>query len=105
MAADSRAVKMVAALLECFFITESANLKKKVDRIPCAALLATSKQVTTECPLNTLGIHPDGKSYTSGGEAGLLRIHHFDKEYFEHVEKEEKLLKTQEQQLSSQSDD
>mmetsp|Transcript_5150 Transcript_5150/g.22999 ORF Transcript_5150/g.22999 Transcript_5150/m.22999 type:complete len:220 (-) Transcript_5150:578-1237(-) len=58
MAADSRAVKMVAALLECFFITESANLKKKVDRIPCAALLATSKQVTTECPLNTLGIHP-----------------------------------------------
>ena len=45
-------------MLECFFITESANLKKKVDRTPCAALLATSKQVTMECPLNTLGIHP-----------------------------------------------
>ena len=48
MTADSRAVNIVAALLLCFFITESANLKKKVDSTPCAALFATSTQVTME---------------------------------------------------------
>ena len=34
-------------------------------------------------PVNTLAYRPDGKSYTSGGEDGYIRIHHFDVDYFE----------------------
>jgi len=34
-------------------------------------------------PINSLSFHPDGKSYTSGGEDGYLRSHVFDKSYYE----------------------
>lgn len=34
-------------------------------------------------PINTLAFHPNGKQYTSGGEDGYVRIHNFDKSYFE----------------------
>ncbi|KAJ1652668.1 translation initiation factor eIF3 subunit [Dispira simplex] len=33
-------------------------------------------------PINTIAIHPDGKSFSSGGEDGYVRVHHFDPDYF-----------------------
>lgn len=32
-------------------------------------------------PINTLAVHPFGKSYASGGEDGFIRLHHFDAGY------------------------
>ncbi|KAK5628638.1 hypothetical protein RRF57_004353 [Xylaria bambusicola] len=34
-------------------------------------------------PLNTVAADPIGKSYASGGEDGYVRVHHFDKGYFD----------------------
>lgn len=34
-------------------------------------------------PINSLAFHPDGKSYSSGGEDGYVRVHYFDKSYFD----------------------
>ncbi|GAB1198971.1 eukaryotic translation initiation factor 3 subunit I [Aspergillus pseudonomiae] len=34
-------------------------------------------------PLNTVAVHPAGTSYASGGEDGYVRVHHFDKPYFD----------------------
>jgi translation initiation factor 3 subunit I len=34
-------------------------------------------------PVNTLAFCPDGKSFSSGGEEGTIRINHFDDDYFE----------------------
>lgn len=34
-------------------------------------------------PLNTIATHPDGTAYALGGEDGYVRLHHFDKSYFE----------------------
>lgn len=34
-------------------------------------------------PINTIAIHPFGLSYISGSEDGYMRIHNFDKSYFE----------------------
>ncbi|KAK5661677.1 hypothetical protein OQA88_9777 [Cercophora sp. LCS_1] len=36
-------------------------------------------------PLNTVATDPTGKSYCSGGEDGYVRVHHFDKGYFDFV--------------------
>jgi len=33
-------------------------------------------------PVNSLAFSPDGKGYASGGEDGYVRLHHFDKDYF-----------------------
>ncbi|KAJ1918888.1 translation initiation factor eIF3 subunit [Mycoemilia scoparia] len=33
-------------------------------------------------PINTIAIHPKGKGFSSGGEDGYVRIHHFDPDYF-----------------------
>jgi len=33
-------------------------------------------------PINALAWHPDGRSFTSGGEDGYVRIHHLDNDYF-----------------------
>jgi translation initiation factor 3 subunit I len=33
-------------------------------------------------PINTLAFHPESSSFTSGGEDGFVRVHHFDDEYF-----------------------
>ncbi|UYV70413.1 EIF3I [Cordylochernes scorpioides] len=34
-------------------------------------------------PINSVAFHPDGKSYSSGGEDGYVRTHTFDPAYFE----------------------
>ncbi|EFX03738.1 eukaryotic translation initiation factor 3 subunit [Grosmannia clavigera kw1407] len=36
-------------------------------------------------PLNTVAADPTGKGYASGGEDGYVRVHHFDKGYFDFV--------------------
>lgn len=36
-------------------------------------------------PINCIAIHPEGKSYASGGEDGYIRLHHFPKSYFDFV--------------------
>ncbi|XP_024031519.1 eukaryotic translation initiation factor 3 subunit I [Morus notabilis] len=33
-------------------------------------------------PINALAFNPDGKSFSSGGEDGYVRLHHFDPDYF-----------------------
>ncbi|KAK9477322.1 WD40-repeat-containing domain protein [Lipomyces japonicus] len=34
-------------------------------------------------PLNSIVVQPDGKGFASGGEDGYVRLHHFDKPYFD----------------------
>jgi len=34
-------------------------------------------------PVNTIAFHPSGRSLTSGGEDGMVRVLHFDKEYIQ----------------------
>lgn len=34
-------------------------------------------------PLNTVAVHPDGIGYVSGGEDGFIRVHYYDKSYFD----------------------
>jgi len=34
-------------------------------------------------PINTIAVHPDGKSYSSGGEEGYVRMHYFDDVYLD----------------------
>ncbi|CAD7704107.1 unnamed protein product [Ostreobium quekettii] len=33
-------------------------------------------------PLNSVAFHPSGRGFTTGGEDGFVRIHHFDDDYF-----------------------
>lgn len=34
-------------------------------------------------PINSVKFHPDGESFSSGGEDGYVRVHYFDPQYFE----------------------
>lgn len=34
-------------------------------------------------PLNCVAVSPTGTSYASGGEEGIIRVHHFEKSYFD----------------------
>nr|XP_002122597.1 eukaryotic translation initiation factor 3 subunit I-like [Ciona intestinalis] len=34
-------------------------------------------------PINSLAFHPNGNSYSSGGEDGFVRVHQFDESYFD----------------------
>lgn len=34
-------------------------------------------------PLNTIAVHPEGTGYASGGEDGFIRVHNFEKSYFD----------------------
>ncbi|KAK3342986.1 WD40-repeat-containing domain protein [Neurospora tetraspora] len=57
-------------------------------------------------PLNTVAADPTGKSYASGGEDGYVRIHHFDKGYYDFMyeverERQNKLNQQQQQQTIS----
>ncbi|KAG1666670.1 Eukaryotic translation initiation factor 3 subunit I [Nymphon striatum] len=48
-------------------------------------------------PINSVVFHPDGDGYSSGGEDGYVRVHHFDAQYFEFRPKKiDSLVKTQE---------
>ncbi|KAG8428532.1 translation initiation factor eIF3 subunit [Metarhizium acridum] len=37
----------------------------------------------TSVPSTPVAVDPTGKSYASGGEDGYVRVHHFDKGYFD----------------------
>jgi len=39
-------------------------------------------------PVNSLAFSPDGKGFSSGGEDGYVRLHHFDNTYFNDFSKE-----------------
>ena len=41
-------------------------------------------------PLNTIAVDPQGRGYASGGEDGYVRVHHFDKSYFDFLYEVEK---------------
>jgi translation initiation factor 3 subunit I len=41
-------------------------------------------------PINTIAFNPDGRSFTSGGEDGYVRVHHFDPDYFVVPDEEER---------------
>lgn len=52
-------------------------------------------------PLNTVAADPQGKGYASGGEDGYVRVHQFDKGYFDftyEVERQAKAAAQQQQQ-------
>lgn len=34
-------------------------------------------------PINSISVDPKGKSYATGGEDGYVRLHHFDKQYYD----------------------
>jgi len=46
-------------------------------------------------PLNTVAVDPNGKGYASGGEDGYVRVHQFDKPYFEFSYEVERQAKQQ----------
>lgn len=48
-------------------------------------------------PLNTVAAHPEGKGYASGAEDGYVRVHHFDKAYFDFQFEVERQAKQQAQ--------
>ena len=33
-------------------------------------------------PINAVAFSPTGRSFTTGGEDGYVRLHHFDADYF-----------------------
>ncbi|KAF2010765.1 eukaryotic translation initiation factor-like protein 3 subunit [Aaosphaeria arxii CBS 175.79] len=48
-------------------------------------------------PLNYVAVHPQGTGYCSGGEDGYVRVHHFDKPYFDFKYEVEREREQQEQ--------
>ncbi|RDW91128.1 eukaryotic translation initiation factor 3 subunit I [Coleophoma crateriformis] len=49
-------------------------------------------------PLNTVAVDPQGKGYASGGEDGYVRVHQFDKGYFDFTYEVERQVRAQQQQ-------
>lgn len=47
-------------------------------------------------PLNCVAVSPQGTSYISGGEDGLVRLHHFEKNYFDFKYEVEKVADAKE---------
>jgi translation initiation factor 3 subunit I len=46
--------------------------------------MASSVRLHTDSfPQNSVAADPTGKGYASGGEDGYVRVHHFDKAYFD----------------------
>ena len=52
-------------------------------------------------PLNCVAVSPQGTSYTSGGEDGFVRLHHFEKSYFDFKYDVEKVAEAKEHMASS----
>ncbi|CCD26476.1 translation initiation factor eIF3 subunit i NDAI_0H03030 [Naumovozyma dairenensis CBS 421] len=50
-------------------------------------------------PLNCVAVSPQGTSYISGGEEGLVRVHHFEKSYFDFKYDVEKAAEAKEHML------
>jgi translation initiation factor 3 subunit I len=48
-------------------------------------------------PLNTVAVDPQGKGYASGGEDGYVRVHQFDKGYFDFEYEVERQYRNQSQ--------
>jgi len=48
-------------------------------------------------PLNTVAANPNGKGYASGGEDGYVRVHQFDKAYFDFTYEVERQARQQQQ--------
>jgi translation initiation factor 3 subunit I len=46
-------------------------------------------------PLNTVAVDPTGKGYASGGEDGYVRVHQFDKGYFDFTYEVERQARAQ----------
>lgn len=44
-----------------------------------------------------IACHPKGIGYASGGEDGYVRVHHFDKPYFDFMFEVEKMANAQRQ--------
>lgn len=80
-----------------FVFLEPRSARRKDDTRPltlrgCSRLLLSSPpQIYEEeiggvrghfGPINALGVSPDGRSFTSGGEDGYVRVNHFDADYF-----------------------
>lgn len=53
-------------------------------------------------PLNYVAVNPQGTSYTSGGEDGFVRIHHFEKSYFDFKYEVEKAAEAKEHMLTAE---
>ncbi|TVY47932.1 Eukaryotic translation initiation factor 3 subunit I [Lachnellula occidentalis] len=49
-------------------------------------------------PLNTVAVDPQGRGYASGGEDGYVRVHQFDKGYFDFTYEVERQAKAAQQQ-------
>ncbi|CCH59734.1 hypothetical protein TBLA_0B09190 [Henningerozyma blattae CBS 6284] len=47
-------------------------------------------------PLNCVAVSPTGTSYASGGEEGIIRVHHFEKSYFDFQYEVEKAAEAKE---------
>lgn len=45
-----------------------------------------------------VAVHPAGTGYASGGEDGYVRVHHFDKPYFDFMYEVEKMAQRNAQQ-------
>ncbi|ODQ79630.1 hypothetical protein BABINDRAFT_162010 [Babjeviella inositovora NRRL Y-12698] len=52
-------------------------------------------------PLNYVAVHPAGTSYASGGEDGYIRVHHFEKSYFDFKYDVERTAEAQHQKISA----
>ena len=51
-------------------------------------------------PLNYVAVHPQGTGYCSGGEDGYVRVHHFDKPYFDFMYEVEREHAQQQEQAN-----
>lgn len=49
-------------------------------------------------PINTIAVPPNGKGYASGGEDGYVRVHHFDKGYYDFTYEVERQARQVQQQ-------
>ncbi|CAR25790.1 hypothetical protein ZYGR_0A03590 [Zygosaccharomyces rouxii] len=52
-------------------------------------------------PLNCVAVNPQGTSYTSGAEDGFVRIHHFEKSYYDFKYEVEKAAEAKEHMLAA----